>query len=324
MKATARAHTNIALIKYWGKRNESLILPANSNLSVTLDGFSTETTVHFQEGLKKDSFHLNEQNVEGDALGKVAIFLDKVRALSGKEIYAQVQSVNHVPTAAGFASSASGLAALAAASSKAIGLSLNDTELSKLARQGSGSASRSIFGGFVEWQMGEREDGSDSFAVQIADKSHWDIRIAAVVLSKTEKKVSSREGMRRTVETSPFYAGWLEQTAKDLQEIKQAIKVKDFEKMGSVAEANCMRMHATTLGANPPFTYWQDTTMRVMQTVQTLREQGIPAFFTIDAGPNVKVLYLPENEAKVKKRLQATEGVEDIIISKPGSGISYR
>ncbi|WP_152658502.1 diphosphomevalonate decarboxylase [Oceanobacillus sp. CFH 90083] len=323
MKATARAHTNIALIKYWGKRNESLILPANSNLSVTLDGFSTETTVHFQEGLKKDAFLLNEQHVEGDALEKVAVFLDKVRALSGKEIYAQVQSVNHVPTAAGFASSASGLAALAAASAKAIGLSLDDTELSRLARQGSGSASRSIYGGFAEWQMGEREDGLDSYAVQIADESHWDIRIAAVVLSKTMKKVSSREGMRRTVETSPFYSGWLEQTPKDLAEIKQAIDEKDFEKMGSIAEANCMRMHATTLGANPPFTYWQDATMRVMQAVQDLREQGIPVFFTIDAGPNVKVLYLPADEEKVKNRLQAMEGVEDIIISKPGSGISY-
>ncbi|MFD1412222.1 diphosphomevalonate decarboxylase [Oceanobacillus jeddahense] len=323
MKATARAHTNIALIKYWGKRDESLILPTNSNLSVTLDGFSTETTVHFREGLKEDSFLLNEQKVEGAALGKIAVFLDKVRALYGKEIYAQVQSVNHVPTAAGLASSASGLAALAAASSKAIGLSLDNMELSRLARQGSGSASRSIYGGFVEWQMGEREDGLDSYAVQIADQSHWDIRIAAVVLSKTVKKVSSREGMRRTVETSPFYAGWLEQTAKDLQEIKQAIIAKDFEKMGSVAEANCLRMHATTLGANPPFTYWQDTTMRVMQTVQNLREQGIPAFFTIDAGPNVKVLYLPEDEAKVKNSLQAMEDVEDIIISKPGSGISY-
>ncbi len=232
MKATARAHTNIALIKYWGKRNESLILPTNSNLSVTLDGFSTETTVHFQEDLKKDIFLLNEQNVEGNALEKVAVFLDKVRALSGKELYAQIQSVNHVPTAAGFASSASGLAALAAASAKAIGISLDDTELSKLARQGSGSACRSIYGGFVEWQMGEREDGADSFAVQVADKSHWDIRIAAVVLSKTTKKVSSREGMRRTVETSPFYAGWLEQTPKDLQEIKQAIAEKDFEKNG--------------------------------------------------------------------------------------------
>lgn len=323
MKATARAHTNIALIKYWGKRNESLILPTNSNLSVTLDGFSTETTVHFQEDLKKDIFLLNEQNVEGNALEKVAVFLDKVRALSGKELYAQVQSVNHVPTAAGFASSASGLAALAAASAKAIGISLDDTELSKLARQGSGSACRSIYGGFVEWQMGEREDGADSFAVQVADKSHWDIRIAAVVLSKTTKKVSSREGMRRTVETSPFYAGWLEQTPKDLQEIKQAIADKDFEKMGSIAEANCLRMHATTLGANPPFTYWQDTTMRVMQTVQNLREKGIPVFFTIDAGPNVKVLYLSEDEDKVKKRLQSIEGVEDIIVSKPGSGISY-
>ncbi|GLO64416.1 diphosphomevalonate decarboxylase [Oceanobacillus kimchii] len=323
MKATAKAHTNIALIKYWGKRNEPIILPTNSNLSLTLDGFSTVTTVHFQEELSSDEFILNDKLIEDEASKRVTGFLNKVRAMAGKDMYARIHSLNHVPTAAGFASSASGFAALAAASTKAIGLELNDTELSILTRQGSGSACRSIYGGFVEWQMGEEENGSDSYAVPIASKDHWDIRVAAVVLSATEKKVSSRDGMRRTVETSPFYDGWLQQTPKDLEEIKTAIHDKDFEKTGSIAEVNCMRMHATTLGANPPFTYWQDTTMRVMQTVQQMREEGIPAYFTIDAGPNVKVLYLPEDERKVKQKLEQIAGVEDVIVSKPGKGISY-
>lgn len=323
MKARAKAHTNIALIKYWGKRNEALILPTNNSLSLTLDGFFTTTAVEFHEEYSKDLFYLDGNEITGEAYTRVTEFLDLVRQLSGKKLYAKVDSTNDVPTAAGFASSASGFAALAAAASKAIGLELTDQELSRLTRRGSGSACRSIYGGFAEWEMGEREDGVDSYAVPIAPKEYWDVRVAAVVLTATKKKVSSRAGMRRTVETSAFYDGWLATVPNDLKEIKQAIKDKDFEKLGMIAEANCQKMHATTLGAVPPFTYWQDSTMRVMQTVQELREQGTPVYFTIDAGPNVKVLYLPEDEQKVKKSLMAIPGVSDVILSKPGGGITY-
>ncbi|RKQ29052.1 diphosphomevalonate decarboxylase [Oceanobacillus halophilus] len=324
MKATAKAHTNIALIKYWGKRNERLILPTNSSLSLTLDGFYTTTSVAFHEEFLVDSFMLNDVPVTGEAFNRVTLFLDLLRNLSGKaNLFAEVKSTNEVPTAAGFASSASGFAALAAASSRAIGLELSDEELSRLTRQGSGSACRSIYGGFVEWEMGTRSDGLDSHAISVAPASHWDVRVAAVVLSATEKKVSSRAGMKRTVETSPFYQGWLDSIPTDLREIKAAINAKDFEKTGSIAEANCLKMHATTLGANPPFTYWHDTTLRVMQTVQEMRSNGIPAYFTIDAGPNVKVLYLPENEERVKERLQEVPGVNSVTLSKPGPGVTY-
>ncbi|WP_067726732.1 diphosphomevalonate decarboxylase [Oceanobacillus damuensis] len=324
MKATAKAHTNIALIKYWGKRDEALILPTNSSLSLTLDGFCTTTTVDFRADLTKDRFMLDDQPVEGEAYRRVTKFLDLVRQLAGKEnLFADIHSKNDVPTAAGFASSASGFAALAAAGTKAIGLDLGNQELSRLTRQGSGSACRSIFGGFAEWEMGSETDGSDSFAVPVAPAEHWDIRVAAVVLSSTMKKVSSRAGMKRTVETSPFYSGWIDTIPQDLNEIKQAIHAKDFDKTGSIAEANCLKMHATTLAANPPFTYWHDTTIRVMQTVQEMRENGIPAYFTIDAGPNVKVLYLPENEKNIETKLRSIPGVSDVILSKPGQGISY-
>ncbi|WP_156291616.1 diphosphomevalonate decarboxylase [Oceanobacillus salinisoli] len=324
MKATAKAHTNIALIKYWGKRNEDIILPTNSSLSLTLDGFYTTTTVAFHDDLSRDVFTLNDQIIEGESYNRVTKFLDLIRNQSEKKhLFAEVHSINTVPTAAGFASSASGFAALAAASTRAIGFNVNDEELSRLTRQGSGSACRSIYGGFVEWEMGSREDGLDSHAIQIASEKHWDVRVAAVVLSSTEKKVSSRAGMKRTVETSPFYTGWLDSIPYDMKEIKAAIREKDFEKTGSIAEANCLKMHATTLGANPPFTYWHDTTMRVMQTVQEMRENGIPAYFTIDAGPNVKVLYLPENEDKVKKVLEDIPGVSDVTLSKPGPGVTY-
>ena len=324
MKATAKAHTNIALIKYWGKRDEALILPTNNSLSVTLDGFYTETTVAFDEALNQDHFTLDKQPISGVQYDRVTAFLDLIREIAGKQhIYANVDSINKVPTAAGFASSASGFAALAAASAQAIGLSLTDQELSRITRRGSGSACRSIYGGFAEWQMGMASDGSDSYAVQVAPVDHWDLRVAAVVLNATEKKVSSREGMRRTVETSPFFTSWVENNPTDLNEIKAGIKDRDFTKVGEIAEANCLKMHATTLGANPPFTYLQDTTLSVMQTVQVMREKGIPAFFTIDAGPNVKVLYLPENEKTVEKTLRGIPGVTDVILSKSGPGVTY-
>lgn len=324
MKATAKAHTNIALIKYWGKRDELLILPTNNSLSVTLDGFYTQTSVTFEKDLTRDHFSLDGQIISGVQFDRVSTFLDLIRDYAGKKnLYANVDSINKVPTAAGFASSASGFAALAAASTRALGLSLNDQALSRLTRQGSGSACRSIYGGFAEWEMGNLSDGSDSFAVPIAPVNHWDIRVAAVVLNAKMKKVSSREGMRRTVETSPFFSGWVESNPNDLKQIKEGIMDRDFEKVGQIAEANCLKMHATTLGANPPFSYWNDSTFAVMQTVQWMREKGIPAFFTIDAGPNVKVLYLPKNEKNVEKTLREAPGVKDVILSKTGQGVTY-
>ncbi|WP_284141607.1 MULTISPECIES: diphosphomevalonate decarboxylase [unclassified Virgibacillus] len=326
MKATARAHTNIALIKYWGKRDEALILPTNNSLSLTLDGFYTTTTVEFREALTKDLFFLNEEPITGDQYERVTAFLDLIRSLKENTygtIYAEVRSINKVPTAAGFASSASGFAALAAAGTRALGIDMSDAELSRLTRQGSGSACRSIFGGFAEWEKGERADGSDSYAVPIQPQDYWDIRVAAVVLNATMKKVSSRAGMKRTVETSPFFQSWVDSIPQDLEQIKTGIANRDFNQVGRIAEANCLKMHATTLGASPPFSYWHDTTMAVMDTIQQLRDNGVPAYFTIDAGPNVKVLYLPEHEKVVKETLQTIPGVTDVILSKPGRGITY-
>jgi len=324
MRATAKAHTNIALIKYWGKRNEQLILPTNNSLSITLDGFYTETTVHFKENLTEDIFILNDEIISGVPYNQVTTYLNLFRNyVQRPTLYAEVNSINKVPTAAGFASSASGFAALAAASARALNLQLSDKELSRFMRRGSGSACRSIYGGFVEWEKGSKEDGSDSYAIQIAPQDHWDVRVAAVVLNAKEKDLSSRKGMKRTVDTSIFYDAWLQNVPKDLQEIKEGIHARNFEKVGSIAEANCMKMHATTLGAFPAFTYWQNVTMDVMQTIWQLRSNGILAYFTIDAGPNVKVLYLPRDEEDVLKTLRNIDGVSEVIVSKVGEGISY-
>src|SRR5690625_125354 len=224
MKATAKAHTNIALIKYWGKSNESLIIPMNNSLSVTLDNFYTTTTVQFDESLTKDVFTLNDQLLLDKQFERVTSFLDLIRSkYSRTNLYARVDSFNNVPTAAGFASSASGFAALSAAAIRALNIDISDEQLSKLTRQGSGSACRSIYGGFVEWEKGVKEDGSDSFAVQIVPQEYWDIRVAAVVLSSKEKSVSSREGMKRTVDTSVFYSNWVDNIGDDLSSIKEGI-----------------------------------------------------------------------------------------------------
>lgn len=323
MKATAKAHTNIALIKYWGKRDDTLKLPMNNSLSLTLDALHTTTTVEFNPELEHDIFYLNDEKIQGISYQRVSSFLDLVREYGDQKEHALVKSINEVPTAAGFASSASGFAALAGAATKAMGLDINDQNLSRLTRQGSGSACRSIYGGFVEWQKGNQTDGSDSFAVQLEEESYWDIRVAAVVLFDEEKTVSSSEGMKRTVDTSVFYDGWVDSIPADLQTIKEGIHEKDFEKVGSIAEANCLRMHGTTFGAKPPFTYWSNATFTVMETVQRMREEGIPMYFTIDAGPNVKVLYLPEHESVIQEKLHSIPGVKNLVLSRLGRGITY-
>lgn len=323
MQATARANTNIALIKYWGKRDETLFLPMNSSLSITLDRFYTITTVEFSKDNAKDIFLLNNQPVSEAESNKVFRFLDCVRKLAGTKLHAVVTSENKVPTAAGFASSASGFAALAAAAAKALYLDLNQKELSVLARQGSGSACRSVYGGYVEWQKGELSDGKDSFAKQLLSEDEWNISILSCLVASKQKKVSSREGMKLTVDTSPFYSAWLQTVQRDLETAKEAIKYRDFEKLGKVVEANSLKMHATMLGAEPSILYWQSGTMEIMEHIQNLRLCGIPVFFTIDAGPNVKVLCLPEDERRVYESLAALSAVQNIVVCHPGPGVTY-
>ncbi|WP_438318909.1 diphosphomevalonate decarboxylase [Sporosarcina sp. FA9] len=323
MKATAKAHTNIALIKYWGKRDEKLFLPMNNSLSITLDQFYTTTSVEFCTCLKKDIFLLNGNIMSEEETNKMSRFLDLIREMSGSALYGVVDSINKVPTAAGFASSASGFAALAAASTKALGMEISDDILSQIARQGSGSACRSIHGGYVEWEKGEQLDGSDSFGKQILTENEWDLSILSVLVEPNEKKVLSREGMKRTVDTSPFYTGWLETVDDDLKVAKQAIHDRDFEILGNVLESNALKMHATTLGANPPFMYWTSATVAVMQKVQELRDDGILAYYTIDAGPNVKVLCQPKDEDTVREKLTTLSVVKEIYLCHPGPGISY-
>lgn len=318
-RGRARAYANIALIKYWGKRDEKLVLPMNSSLSLTIDCFYTETEVIFRKDVDRDYFYLNDKLQGKDTTEKVSKFLDLFRKAAGLNLSAVVKSRNYVPTAAGLASSASGFAALAAAANVASGLNLDNRQLSIYARQGSGSAARSIYGGFVEWKKGSSHQ--DSYAVPI-DDAQWDIGIVIVMVNSMEKLISSREGMKRTVDTSPFYKVWVESAEEDLKHIKIAIRNRDFKKTGLIAERNGLKMHAIMLGANPPFCYWEPDSLKVMQIVRQLRREGIYCYFTLDAGPNVKILCRLSESHKIKDRLIQFFDPDQVIIAKPGPGIT--
>ncbi|MCE5090672.1 diphosphomevalonate decarboxylase [Staphylococcus devriesei] len=310
----ARAHTNIALIKYWGKADEALIIPMNNSLSVTLERFYTETRVTFDEALTEDQLVLNGEQVNAKESVKIKRYMEMIRKEAGITEHALIESENFVPTAAGLASSASAYAALAGACNEALQLGLSDKDLSRLARRGSGSASRSVFGGFAEWEKGQ--DDATSFAHSI-DAKGWedDLAMIFVVINNKSKKVSSRSGMSLTRETSRFYQYWLDHVDADLKETKEAISNKDFKRMGEVIEANGLRMHATNLGAQPPFTYLVPESYEAMRIVHECREAGLPCYFTMDAGPNVKVLIEKKNQQAIVDKFLQTFDQEQIITS---------
>ena len=317
--ATAKAHTNIALVKYWGKKDPKLILPQTDSLSLTLNEFYTTTTVNFKSELDADHVSIDVPLIDKADAKKVIHVLELVRSMSGINSFAEVTSTNHVPTAAGLASSASAFAALAGAASVAAGLHLSRRDLSKLARRGSGSATRSIYGGLVEWQKGV--DDASSFAKPIAEDVAFPIEMLAVLINTKKKKVSSRSGMQLSVSTSPYYEAWKKVVARDMTAIKAAIKAKDIDKIGHIAEENALRMHALTLSADPGFTYFNGETLAIIKTVEDLRSHGINCYYTMDAGPNVKVIYDRANRDKIVARLADIIGYDRLVVSQPGPGI---
>jgi diphosphomevalonate decarboxylase len=284
--ATALAHPNIALVKYWGKRDVGLNLPAVSSLSLTLDGFHTTTTVAW--GAPADEVVLGGEPATGRPAEKVLRFLD---LLAPGRPPCRVVSANSFPTGAGLASSASAFAALAVAGAAAAGLDLDDTALSRLARQGSGSACRSLWGGFVTWRRGERPDGADSHGVPLLAPEDWDVAMVVAVVSTDKKAVGSTEGMERARTTSPLYATWVAQAEGDVAAAEAAVAARDLPALGRIMEASTYKMHATMTTSDPPLLYWQPGSVACLHAVWALREQdGVGAWTTMDAGPQVKVL----------------------------------
>ncbi len=321
---TARAGTNIALVKYWGKRDAALNLPAAGSLSLTLADLGSETTVRFATDLGesdgRDRVLFGEALAEPRFAERVQRFLDLVRARAGIRLPAEVTTANSVPTAAGLASSAAGFAALALAASRAAGLRLPPAELSALARRGSGSAARSIFGGFVEMSAGSRADGSDAVAHGLLDEAAWDVRLCVAITAEGEKAIGSTAAMERTALTSPYYQGWLGSVPVDLAEARAAVASRDLVALGAVAERSALRMHACALAADPYILYWNPATVAAMATVKSLRDGGTSAFFTIDAGPHVKVLCKAVDASHVQAALAATPGVMRVLLLAPGQG----
>ena len=322
LRGKARAYTNIALIKYWGKKDKALILPMNNSLSLTLDAFYTETSVAFDETLTDDVFFLDGVIQDEQTTKKVTHVLQLARDIAGVTTKACVKSYNFVPTAAGLASSASGFAALAGACNLALNLGLSNQAVSCLARRGSGSACRSIYGGFVEWEKGE--DDLTSVAQQVPSNNFEnELAMLFILVNDKQKDVSSRAGMEHTVQTSVYYDAWLAATATDLVAIKQAIFEQDFTKLGEIMEANGLRMHATTLAAFPPFSYWSPDSLRAMDTVRRLRKHGLECYFTMDAGPNVKVLCQKKDEQAILQALQLEFSAKQVVLAHVGRGLEY-
>lgn len=316
---TARAHTNIALLKYWGKADTKLILPTTTSISLTLNEFYTDTTVDFDSTLDQDEIFLDGQPLLGKASQKVQQFLDLVRETAHITDFAHVTSYNHVPTAAGLASSASAFAALAGAASHAAGLKLSLPALSQLARRGSGSATRSIYGGFVAWRKGTSDE--TSIAESLYPTIDWPIQLLTVIVSDEPKKVDSRGGMQHVMQTSPFYDKWLALSDQQVAPMEQALTDHNLDKIGQLAEANAMQMHALNASAVPPFTYLTDTSWLVITTIQTLRQQGISVYATMDAGPNVKLISHPKDTIAIQTALRDVLPDVHLQIATPGPGI---
>ncbi|HJR11205.1 MAG TPA: diphosphomevalonate decarboxylase [Rhodanobacteraceae bacterium] len=319
LQATAQAQPNIALVKYWGKRDAALNLPAAGSLSITLDALHTRTRVHFDDALATDDIALNGDRDEAQSR-KIGAFLDLFRARAGVATRAHVESGNDFPTGAGLASSASGFAALAVAADRALGLHLQPRELSILARHGSGSAARSIFGGFVEMSAGVRDDGEDACATPLLESAAWPLKVVVAITTRAKKSIGSREGMEHTRDTSPFYRGWIATANADLAEARAAVRARDFDKLAQVGEASCLAMHALMLSARPGLVYWNAATIECIRHVRALRSEGAGVFFTIDAGPQVKAVCLPDDAAGVAEALRDVAGVEDVLVSGLGEG----
>ncbi len=317
--ATAEAQPNIALVKYWGKRDAALNLPAAGSLSITLEALHTRTSLRFDPALGADDVVLNGAHTSAHAR-KVTAFLDLFRTRAGISTPARVESTNDFPTGAGLASSASGFAALAVAADRALGLRLAPAGLSVLARRGSGSAARSIFGGFVEMTAGEHKDGTDAYAAPLLDAAAWPLRVVVAITSRARKAVDSRAGMEASQRTSPYYHDWIATVPGDLGEARAAVRARDFARLAAVSEASCLAMHAVMLATRPALIYWNGATVECLQRIRALQRDGTAVCFTIDAGPQVKAVCLPAAAAGVADALRAVHGVEDVLVSGLGEG----
>ncbi len=316
LRATAVAHPNVALIKYWGKRSDGPAnVPAVDSLSITLGALASRSTVAFDPDLQQDELWLDGQRRQ-DQQGRLRACLDALRHLSGHRGYARVESRNDFPTGAGLASSASGYAALTIAAAAALGMPADEPALVDVARIGSGSAPRSLFGGFVRLE----QRGEHTRCHSLLGPADWPLEVVVAVTTEAAKAISSREGMRLSRASSPFYAAWLDTQPDDLVAAEAALAARDFAALADIAEHNCLKMHAVMLSTRPPLLYWSPATLACIQAIRDWRRDGLPVFSSVDAGPQLKAICLPGAGAEVERRLAAMPGVKRTIRGGLGAG----
>lgn len=308
-EATALAHPNIALVKYWGKRAGKTNIPATPSLSITLDTLVTRTSVRESE---QDQVEINGTVVSDK---KIQDFLIQLRAAYSLPPLS-IESFSNFPASAGLASSASGFAGLLTAIDAAFRLEMSTTERSIWARRGSGSAARSIFGGFTSLE----EENGDWCARNVLPMGAWPLKVVIAITSETAKNVGSTEGMERSKQTSPYYGAWTESTKSDHAAGLLAVSQQDFSRLASVAESSCLKMHALMLSSQPPLSYWNGATVETIAAVRELQGAGISVFFTIDAGPQVKALCQEDATDIVVDRLTSVPGVLRTLVCGLGPG----
>ncbi|MCO4768512.1 MAG: diphosphomevalonate decarboxylase [Deltaproteobacteria bacterium] len=318
MRGTASACSNIALIKYWGKRDFTDNIPLNGSLSMTLSQATTTTTVIWDDTLSQDEIYLDGERVlDGRGL-RVSRYLDRIRA-DYYRMPARVASMNSFPAGTGIASSASGFAALATAAFAAMGEEMpSDTEMTRWARRGSGSACRSIHGGFVEWLPGTSD--ADSTAVQLAGEDFWDLRDLVVLVSRAPKAISSSEG-HKIATRHPFMAARQELLPARMLATKGAVAARDLMTLGALVEQEALEMHAIMMSGQPAALYMQPGTLKLLHAIRAWREDGLPVFFTLDAGPNVHVLCESRDAPEVRARIEQLMPGLSILENRAGPGV---
>ncbi|MEP7167343.1 MAG: diphosphomevalonate decarboxylase [Candidatus Woesebacteria bacterium] len=309
MKTTIQASSDVALVKYWGKKDEILRLPENGSISMILEGLDTKTTVEFQSELELDDVLIAGEKGKGEE-ERVSKHLDRIRKLAGVPTFAKVVSENVFPKGTGLSSSGSGFAALTLAATKALGMNLSQKELSILARQGSGTACRCVCGGFVEWKDGDTSE--TSYAETIFSKEYFDIRDVVAVVSEGKKAISSTQG-HANAKSGIFFQARQAHIQQKIEAVKQAVGKKDFTLLGELVEAEALEFHSILFTSSPSHIAWYPGTIEVILAVQQMRRDGIKAYFTINTGFNVHVLTLPEYETEVCDRLQKLSLVQKCI-----------
>lgn len=317
MKATAVAPSNIAFTKYWGKKDEILRLPENGSVSITLSDLFTTTTLELSDKYDKDEITINGGGVEEGEADRVIKHLDRVRKLANIDLKAKVVSKNNFPIGTGLSSSASGFAALTLAAASAAGLNLSEKELSILARQGAGSACRSIPGGFVEWLDGNTSD--TSYAKQIFPPDYWRIADVVVIVSEGRKEISSTQGMK-AARSSPFMRLRLSRMKEKNKLVKKFIRERNFKQLGELIEQEALELHTIMLTQYPPLIYWTPGTLQIMKLTPHWRADGLPVYFTINTGQDIHLICEQKNTKKIQAKLKELDFVKDIIVNTPGQG----